>query len=259
MLTTGEFTPGWLELREPADAEARDAALLEPLRDHLPAGPLVIRDLGCGTGSNRRWLAPRLPSPQRWIMHDRDPELLARAAADGECETRLGDFTTLRADDLAETSLITASAVLDVLTEPQVDRLMRVIAEASVPALFTLTVAGEVELAPSDRLDAEVADAFNQHQHRGGRLGPDAVTVAADALHAGGCTVLSGRSPWRLGAAHRELTAQWLHGWCAAAAEELPGLALDEYLQRRVDAVEAGTLRVVVQHVDLLALPGGSQ
>ena len=40
-----------------------------------------IHDLGCGTGSMGRWLAPRLPGPQHWVLHDRDADLLARAAA----------------------------------------------------------------------------------------------------------------------------------------------------------------------------------
>lgn len=249
-----EFTVDWLALREPADAEARDASLLERL--HLPSNP-VIRDLGCGTGANRRWLAPRLPDGQHWILHDVDPELLARAAQPGD-ETVLGDITTLRAADLAGTSLVTASALLDILTEPEVERLARAIAGAAVPALLAMTVAGRIDLAPSEPLDALLVAAFNRHQHRGGRLGPDAATVLADALQAAGCAVHRGASPWQLGAAHRELAAEWLHGWCAAAAEVDPGLRpAADYLPRRLAQLAAGELRVAVHHVDLLVLPGG--
>ena len=43
-------------------------------------GRPVIHDLGCGTGSMGRWLAPRLPGPQHWVLHDRDADLLAVAA-----------------------------------------------------------------------------------------------------------------------------------------------------------------------------------
>ena len=59
---------GWLALREPADAAARRRDLVEQLR-RAPAGdrPLVIHDLGCGTGSMGRWLAPLLPGPQHWV------------------------------------------------------------------------------------------------------------------------------------------------------------------------------------------------
>src|SRR5688572_7732032 len=81
-VAVGSVTPEWLRLREPADAEARSAELAERLREHLPAGaPLVVHDLGGGTGGMGRWLAPRLRGPQHWVVHDRDADLLELAAA----------------------------------------------------------------------------------------------------------------------------------------------------------------------------------
>ena len=76
-------SPEWLALREPADAAARSAELAERLGRHLPAaGRLVIHDLGGGSGAMGRWLAPRLPGPQHWVVHDRDADLLELAVAD---------------------------------------------------------------------------------------------------------------------------------------------------------------------------------
>src|SRR3954454_19997842 len=70
----------WLRLREAADAAARSASLVERLIDVLPGErPLRAIDLGSGTGSNIRYLAPRLPKPQEWLALDRDPRLLAHA------------------------------------------------------------------------------------------------------------------------------------------------------------------------------------
>ena len=43
---TSEFSTAWLDLREPADAQARAADLIAL----LPPEIRVIRDLGCGTG-----------------------------------------------------------------------------------------------------------------------------------------------------------------------------------------------------------------
>ena len=71
----------WLALREPADAEARSVELAERLAQHLPAGRLEIHDLGGGSGAMGRWLAPRLPEPQHWVVHDHDEDLLELAAA----------------------------------------------------------------------------------------------------------------------------------------------------------------------------------
>jgi SAM-dependent methyltransferase len=259
--------PEWLELREDADAAARATGLLAPLRAHLAdAGPLVIRDLGCGTGSMTRWLAPRLPRRQRWILHDRDPVLLAHAAtrmpvADSlTVTTERRDIARLDGGDLAGTSLVTASALLDLLTAGEVDRLAA--ACAGIPALLTLSVAGEVELTPSDPLDAEIQAAFNAHQRRVARgrrlLGPDAPAVAAEAFVRHGATVRDQASPWRLGADQAALAREWLAGWIDAACAQRPDLAgpAKDYRRRRLDACAAGELRVVVRHRDLLALPG---
>ncbi|WP_395107846.1 class I SAM-dependent methyltransferase [Actinomadura sp. SCN-SB] len=258
------FAPGWLELRESADAAARATDLLGPLRAHLPASPgrLVVWDLGCGTGSLGRWLAGRLDVPQHWILHDRDPDLLERArdAIPGvTTETRAGDITRLGAADLAGAGLVAASALLDLLTFDEVDALAEAITGAGCPALLTLSVAGRVELDPYDPADAEFAAAFNAHQRRetGGRslLGPDAVTAATEAFERRGAAVRTSPSPWRLGPGDAALAAEWLRGWVAAACEERPDLPGEEYLRRRLDDCAAGRLSVVVHHRDLLAVP----
>jgi SAM-dependent methyltransferase len=250
---TGEFSATWLELREPADAAARSADLAGRLRLDPP---VVVRDLGCGTGSLGRWLAPRLPGPQHWILHDRDPDLLARAAATvpaGSVETHLGDATALTPDDLLGTSLVTCSALLDLLTADEVYRIAATLAAARTPALFTLSVVGDVAFDPPDGLDGAVAAAFNDHQRRttGGRrlLGPDAPAVAAAALARHGARVTTRPSPWRLGPAEKKLAEQWLRGWTAAAAEQRPDLPVAEYLRRR----QAGAVTITVGHEDLLA------
>ncbi|WP_435855439.1 class I SAM-dependent methyltransferase [Streptomyces malaysiensis] len=261
------YTPDWLELREGADAAARSAALLEALGPRLSDPPLVIHDLGCGTGSMGRWLAPRLGGPQLWILHDRDPDLLDRAAVrmprattDGSrvtVATARGDLARLTASTLDGASLVTASALLDVLTREEVERIAAACAEARCPALLTLSVVGRVELAPADPLDAEIAEAFDAHQRRGGLVGPDATAVASEVFARHGATVRTQASPWVLGPDHSALTAEWLRGWVGAAVEQRPDLAghAEAYLRRRLAMATAGALRVVVHHRDLLALP----
>ena len=93
----------WLRLREPADADARSPRVARLVGAGLRTGdgPLVVHDLGSGNGSMGRWLAPLLRGPQHWVLHDRDPDLLAvavddppTAAADGApvtVEARQGD------------------------------------------------------------------------------------------------------------------------------------------------------------------------
>lgn len=253
------FAPEWLALREQADADARSTELPGLLGEtRLNRTPLVIRDLGCGTGSMGRWLGARLGGAPHWVLHDRDPRLLALAGASmtaGTVETREGDLTALRADDLAGTSLVTASALLDLLTLDEVNDLAAACVSAGVPALFTLSVTGKIEFDAADPLDADFEAAFNAHQRRvdDGRrlLGPDAVEATAEAF--AGAEVHTRPSPWRLGSGQEALAAEWLHGWVGAAVEQEPRLAGEApaYLRRRLD----GALGVVVGHTDLLAIP----
>jgi len=289
----------WLRLREAADAAARAEDLLEPVREVLAAGPerpadgLVIRDLGCGTGAMGRWLAGRLPGPQHWVLYDLDPDLLRHAAAgmagaaaggtpvtaaggtagtaaDGRpvtaadgtpvtVATRRQDVTRLTAGDLAGTTLVTASALLDLFTGEEVAALAAACVRANCPALLTLSVVGRVTLTPADPLDEEINAAFNAHQrrHAAGRklLGPDAVDAAATEFDRLGARVRVRPSPWRLDGRDGPLQREWLRAWVGAACKQRPDLATAAaaYLDRRLTAATAGELRVVVGHSDLLA------
>jgi hypothetical protein len=245
-------SPEWLALREPADAAARSAELARRLAAHLASGPLVIHDLGGGSGAMGRWLVPRLPGPQHWVVHDRDERLLELAAASAGVEARRSDVTQLTPADLAGASLVTASALLDLLTADELARMLE--ACAGLPMLLALTVTGRVALTPRDPLDARIEAAFNDHQRGGGRLGPDAAAAAARELCG---EVLVRPSPWRLDAAHAGLAAEWLDGWVAAACEQEPALAAEAgpYRDRRLAQAAAGALAVTVDHADLLVLP----
>jgi hypothetical protein len=261
----------WLALREPADAAARARDLAERLGPRLPAtGRWVIHDLGCGTGAMGRWLAPLLPGPQHWILHDRDADLLEAAAAppgpaaDGAAvtvEARHSDIIRLDRVDLAGADLITASALLDMLTEDELADLVAVCAGPGCPILLALSVVGHVSLSPTEPLDQRVASAFNAHQRRvttrGRQLGPDAVAFAVEAFEWRGAEVLVRDSPWQLGAPHAELAAKWFTGWVAAACEQEDALAAETggYSRRRLAQLAAGRLAVTVNHADLLVLP----
>jgi SAM-dependent methyltransferase len=265
-------SPGWLTLREPADAEAHARDLAEALERALPAGgSRVIHDLGCGTGAMGRWLAPLLAGPQHWVLRDRDADLLALAtadvpgpAADGTpvtVEARRTDIARMDARALDGANLITASALLDLLTGDELDRLAGLCDEVGCPILLTLSVVGHVEITPADPLDRRVAAAFDAHQRRktkrGSLLGPDAVDCAARAFRRLGAEVIVRPSPWRLGAAHSALAAEWLIGWVGAACELETRLAgeCEPYLRRRLEQAVAGELAVTVDHADLLVLP----
>ena len=76
-----EVSSDWLRLREPEDARSRSRELALAASGLLRPGPVEVHDLGSGTGSMVRWLAPMLPGPQTWILHDWNPDLVASSTA----------------------------------------------------------------------------------------------------------------------------------------------------------------------------------
>lgn len=261
-------TPEWLLLREGADARARATGLATAAAERMPHGPLSIHDLGSGTGSMPRWLAPLLPGPQEWTLHDWNPALLAAAAPALDSEgrpivvsVRVGDLALLDAEQLAGASLVTASALLDVLTRDELEGIVRACVAAHAPALFSLSVTGRVRLDPVDPADGVFQEAFNAHQRRAadGRrlLGPDAADLAPTLFEAAGWRIAVSDTPWRLGPADAELIGEWLDGWVEAAVEQRPSLQewAEEYLPHRRAQLAAGRLSVVVEHRDVLAWP----
>ena len=71
------FDADWLALREPVDHRSRAEALLAALCDAWRArGWSRVLDLGSGTGSNLRYLTPRFPAGQAWVLVDHDPDHL---------------------------------------------------------------------------------------------------------------------------------------------------------------------------------------
>jgi hypothetical protein len=264
--------PEWLALRERADAAARSTALAAMVQHHLGAvDRWLIHDLACGSGAMGRWLAPLLSGEQRWVLHDHDPDLLALAArqppvqADdrgpAQVEPRPSDVTALHAVDLAGATLITASALLDLLTAEELHRIAGACMDVACPVLLALSVTGAVELSPTDPLDEPIAAAFDDHQRRparGGRLlGPDAPAAAAEAFRGTGSEVVLRPSPWRLGPADARLAVAWLTGWVGAAREQRPDLAGEAgpYLAKRIEQARGGRLTAHIGHVDLLVLP----
>ena len=287
MTSISTATPDWLALRAPADDDARSAELARALARLIgPASaratdtgrhdvePIVVHDLGAGTGSMTRWLAPRLPGPQRWVLRDGDAGILAhldlRSVADDagrpvRAQTVVEQLGELPRDAFLDATAVTASALLDVVTAAEAERIVASCVAASAPALFSLNVSGVVTLHPSAHADSEleraIGAAFNDHQRRDadGRrmLGPDAVPVVAGLFVAAGWRVRTAPTPWRLGAADGPLAAEWFDGWVDAAVEQRPDLATaaEDYRRRRRSAAAAGRLRVTVAHEDLLAWP----
>ena len=263
-----QVSPDWLILRADVDDRSRSTELAYEAAALLPAGRQVVHDLGSGSGAMMRWLAPRLPGPQRWVLHDADAGILEHrdsapvADASGRpvvCRTSVEELDELDVTALAGATLVVASALLDVITAGEARTIVDACVEVGAPVLFSLTVAGCVEFDPPDEADHLFADAFNAHQRRDadGRslLGPDAAEAVMRMFAAAGWQVRTTNTPWTLTLADGRLITEWLDGWLAAAVEQQPELGdlADQYRARRLDQLEAGDLSVVVHHLDVLA------
>jgi len=257
----------WLRVREPADTAARSEELTQAIASRVPpAGPLRVLDLGTGTGSNIRYLAKRLRSPQQWLAVDRSAALLARARGtdiDGEVETRQADLGSL--DDhrpFVGRDLVTASALLDLVSESWLRALAAHCRAENALALFALTYDGRSSCTPVDPGDEEVRELMNQHQKRdkglgGGAAGPDAAQVAEQCFLREGYSVRREPSDWVLGPSNTDIQRLLIDGWAVAATEMEPDRApaIARWHARRVGHLEAGRSRIVVGHHDLAAWP----
>ena len=266
------FSADWLALREPYDARARNPAVLDAVVASLNRYPSIrIVDLACGTGSTLRALSSRLPAQQIWRLADNDLSLLARASA---MTCPAGVTVTAVPLDLnrdleavldGPVDLITASALLDLVSEAWLERLAVEIAARSIPLYAALSYDGRIDLGPTDPFDAAIVAAVNAHQRTdkgfGPALGPTAASVAIARFKSLDYSVNHGASDWVIGPDDHDIQMEIFAGW-ASAVRELGDLSLADtvgWLTRRRDAVSAGRSSIRVGHVDVFARPMGTR
>jgi hypothetical protein len=261
----------WLALREAADAAARSRTLTEAAVGRLrPRTPVRAVDLGTGTGSNVRYLAAFLGPGQEWLVVDRDESVLAgfRTPPGVHVERRREDLDAAVNDRsiFAGRCLVTASALLDLVSARWVESLAQRCAEEKAVALFALTYDGRSSCEPVEHGDDEVRRLLNRHQQRrltatGYAAGPDAVDAAAAAFGAVGYEVRRERSDWRIGTDSAAMQRELFDVWAAAARETAPDrtAAIDAWLASRLEHLRAGRSTVAVGHEDLGAWPPASR
>jgi hypothetical protein len=257
-----ESLAAWLTLREAADARSRSASLVESLVELLPPDrPLRVLDLGTGTGANIRYLTPKLPVPHEWLAVDRDQSVLSLVP--GHITTRCMELGTLDDPSLFwGRHLVTASALLDLVSARWLASLAKWCREAGAAALFALNYDGRFICSPAEAEDELVRELFNAHQRRndkgfGTAAGPDAAAAAVRAFEAAGYTVRCEMSDWELAPDEDAMQRMLIAGWAQAASEadESQGRVIRNWLARRLAHVDEGRSRIRVGHEDIAAWP----
>ena len=266
------FSIEWLNLREASDHKARDRHLLKTAANwlnDLKSKDKVIVDLGSGTGSTIRGLqryTTLAPSIQ-WRLVDNDPELLAEAvhrhSEEYSIESFLVDLSATQKLPLESVSLITASALLDLVSSNFLRDLCQLIKEKNEgrPLGFysALNYDGCIKWTPFHPLDAAIAMNFNTDQRRdkgfGPALGPDATDFLKTQFHSTKFQCLSAKSPWLLGSADYLLAESLINGISDVAIQTdgLTNSEIQDWKTFRIKNVRTGTC--YLGHTDILVLP----
>jgi len=279
------FDANWLALREPFDALARHAGLADRFIASLPKAPWLV-DLGAGTGSLFRWLAPRIGGEQQWTFIDADAALLDEAFnATAEWAMALGfelephDSTLVirtprgswRVDgelhDLAdmpgglplrEADAVMCSALLDLASRGWIDALADALRQ---PFYATLSVDGRDVWLPPHAMDRKVRAGFARDQGRdkgfGRALGARAVGAAVEAFAARGFAVSSAPSDWVIPGGMISMANAMILGAGAAARAAMPAMhaRIADWEEARHRQSMRGKLAIRIGHRDILALP----
>lgn len=283
------FSVGWLALRESADHRSRSAQLTQQLADWTKQFiSLNVIELGTGTGSNVRYLCPLLGHNQHWTLYDNDVALLqslphhlsvwseqhnAGLQQDGDAlhiatdtfsahiQWRHADLSnSLDSLPLADTHLVTGSALLDLTSSSWLDLLASACIEHQCASMFALNYNGTVSWHEPIPEDIEVTTLLNAHQLKdkgfGPALGPGAFAFFKDRL-AQHQQVFTDDSPWILD--HKDLNLQQalIDGWAPAATEQNPQASetIAYWEKQRAEAILKKQSSLQVGHVDVLSLP----
>lgn len=250
----------WLAIRETMDGRFRSSQLADEFIEHASRTRLII-DLGCGTGTNYRYLTRNDGSDTPWLGVDSDGDVLkiaARELAGTPVRFELADLASdLSLISTSEDISITASAFLDLASEEWISRFANVV--AGKPLLISMTASGPPAWDPVDDMDEAIEACLQNHRKADHGFGPSAGFSAdrllADELNARNCSVSLEASDWSVYHQDREVMATLIDGVRHRTLLDLPHAQVERWAATRRQQIQAGVLNLTLPHLDLLSLP----
>jgi SAM-dependent methyltransferase len=286
MSTETDFSVKWLNTRYPFDVAARNSEVEKAALMALPPDrDLRLLDLGAGTGNSCRYFIPKLPQNQEWLLVELNPDLIEAAKqqlvefAKAEGYKRLPSDDGLKFKgkktihirflqhsflhlndvlDLSGFDLVTAGAVIDLLSTDMLEQLVQQFIGHVAPFLATINFVGLLFDQATDR-DRQYAALYMQHMQRerpfGRALGAHCIPFLESWLLIRDIPFLSGASDWMIRPEDTAMHAFQLDFMEEAITEMLAcpeaGEKLQEWLAQKRAASKAGQLSFRVQHFDI--------
>ena len=284
------FSRAWLSLREPADHQARSERLTQHLLSWANQHDVLhCVELGAGTGSNLRYLCPRLGHKQHWTLIDNDsnlleqlPGIVQRWADEQQISCRLQNKELVLSNEsfsarvswvqqdlseqlgnwsLADIQLVCASALLDLTSALWLEKLASLCINAQCAALFVLNYNGYIHWQDSIEQDPLINTLLNAHQLSdkgfGPALGPQAGKFIAKCFERHNRHVVTEPSNWQINPSMTAMQANLIEGWAAACIEQDVDLStqINHWKSHRLQACHDRQSTLIVGHTDLLSLP----
>ena len=261
------FKRDWLAMREPYDHAARNPHLVARFEEWLSAFPdTEIMDLGCGTGSNLRYLTERMERSRHWHLVDYDGVLLdaLRQAEtfDSECHTIVHkDLSDLSGLPFSRVRAVVASALMDLVSTAWFTTLAGQCRRAGAALFVSLDYDGIMRWQPQLPDDLWINGQFNVHQERdkglGLAMGPTAKPIMCNVLEDLDYRVTTAATPWHLGPADAAIQIRLVNDIARACLDVHPEAHARIYgwAQSRRALITEKRSRLQVGHHDLLAIP----
>jgi len=283
------FDIDWLAKRYPFDVEARNKTVEQKAIDYLKKDqPLVIVDLGAGTGSNCLYFLDKLKQDQSWIFIEKDPQLAPAlihrleeyatfhkykwSYINGVYEMltpfkkvtfKVISDTFFKIDqlvDLSKVDLVVANAVFDLLSKVQISQFLDQLTSNKIACLFTLHYTG-MRFKPEDPFDQAYIDLYDEHMVRpqsfGQAMGKLAAAHVAQTLEDANYTLEKGESTWNIKEDDIKMHYYLLNFMDNALSElqytdELQAY-FPKWFQRKKDLIITRKQSLEVKHIDLFA------